>query len=138
MLQICQNIKQARLSAKLSQEEMAHKLGIKRTTYQNWEKNIEPDLTTIVAIAKNLGIATTELLRGVIDLNGHEKSGAGPDYLRSVLKQEIDTIRSSLDKLSKALQVPQGLERPVGSPKKEHLDLGKKVFGQHKDKIKGK
>lgn len=38
MLQIHKLIKQARLSAGLSEEEMAEKIGVGRTTYQYWEK----------------------------------------------------------------------------------------------------
>lgn len=48
-------IEQARVSAKLSQEEMAEKLSIKRSTYQYWEK-VTPGMDKIKAVAKALGL----------------------------------------------------------------------------------
>ena len=62
MLQICKNIKHARIEAKKTQEEMAALLDVKRTTYANWEKNTEPNIITIQAIAKILHIELGELL----------------------------------------------------------------------------
>lgn len=38
MMQIHEKIKQARLSARLTQQEIADKIGIKRSTYQYWEQ----------------------------------------------------------------------------------------------------
>lgn len=55
MLQINQKIEQARLSANLSQEEMAEKLGIKRSTYQYWEKKT-PSVDKVKLVAKVLGL----------------------------------------------------------------------------------
>jgi DNA-binding XRE family transcriptional regulator len=41
MLQIHQKIEQARISAGLTQDEMAERLGVKRSTYQYWEQKTD-------------------------------------------------------------------------------------------------
>jgi transcriptional regulator with XRE-family HTH domain len=53
MLQIHQKIEQARISAGLTQDEMAEKLGIKRTTYQYWEQ-VTPSIDKINRVAEVL------------------------------------------------------------------------------------
>ena len=63
MLQICQNIKQARLSLGKSQQEIADLIGVKRTTYANWENNTEPDMTTIKSLSKILGVSVSDILQ---------------------------------------------------------------------------
>lgn len=41
---------------------MADALGVKRTTYANWEQKIEPDLTTIKSIAEILGVDFSQII----------------------------------------------------------------------------
>ena len=67
MLQICQNIRQARLNKGLSQQKTADLLGEKRTTYANWENETEPDLTKIREIAKIFDVSFTDLVEGNIE-----------------------------------------------------------------------
>lgn len=55
-MQIHKKIEQARLSAGLTQDEMAEKLGIKRSTYQYWEK-ITPSIDKIKKVAKALKLS---------------------------------------------------------------------------------
>jgi transcriptional regulator with XRE-family HTH domain len=55
MLQVHEKIRQARVSAGLSVEELAEKIGVKRTTYQYWEE-VTPSLAKIRKVAKALGI----------------------------------------------------------------------------------
>lgn len=54
MLQIHEKIKQARLSAGLTEGELAEKIGIKRSTYQYWETST-PGVDNIKRVAKALG-----------------------------------------------------------------------------------
>lgn len=70
MLQICSNIKQARLSRKVSQGFIAKKMNIERNTYKNWEINTEPSLSTIKTIAKILEVPAMSLLTGLIEFGG--------------------------------------------------------------------
>lgn len=55
-MQIHEKIEQARVSAGLSQEEMAEKLGIGRSTYQYWEKKT-PSIDKILKVAKALNLS---------------------------------------------------------------------------------
>jgi transcriptional regulator with XRE-family HTH domain len=60
MLQIHENIKQQRILAGLSEEEMSKRLGIKRSTYQYWEKET-PHLSKIMRVAEVLNIPVRTL-----------------------------------------------------------------------------
>lgn len=67
MLQICQNIKQARLSTGMSQGEFAEKIGKKRSTYAEWESNFVPDLEILKKIAEAANTTLAALLNEQID-----------------------------------------------------------------------
>lgn len=54
MIQIHERIKQERLSAHLTEDEMASRLKINRSTYQYWEKK-DPKIDNIKKVAKALG-----------------------------------------------------------------------------------
>lgn len=54
-MQIHERIKNERLKANLTEEEMAARLGIKRSTYQYWEKKT-PDFEKIKLVANALGL----------------------------------------------------------------------------------
>lgn len=54
MLQIHQKIKQARLSAGLTEAELAEKIGVKRSTYQYWETKT-PAVENIKRVSRALG-----------------------------------------------------------------------------------
>jgi transcriptional regulator with XRE-family HTH domain len=68
-LQIGVNIREARTSAGLSQDEVAKKLGVKRTTYANWEGNIEPTISVLKQIAKIFDKNYIELIEGEGELS---------------------------------------------------------------------
>lgn len=55
MLQIHERIKAERIKAKLSEDELAEKIGIGRTTYQYWEKKT-PAVDKIEQVAEALGL----------------------------------------------------------------------------------
>lgn len=55
-MQIHDKIRQARVSAGLTQAEMAEKLGIERSTYQYWEKKT-PSIDSIKLVAKTLKLS---------------------------------------------------------------------------------
>lgn len=67
MLQICQNIRQARINKGLSQQKVADLLGEKRTTYANWENETEPELTKIREIANVLDVSFNDLVSGTVE-----------------------------------------------------------------------
>lgn len=127
MLQICRNIKQARLSTGKSQEEIAKKINVSRSTYKNWEENTEPDLANLKTIAEALGVQPYVLLKGVIDFHETNKSGPiqEPDLLTR-MKTEIHTMQLSLDQLSKDVLMIPDSDKIKGRRVKQDLALHKK------------
>jgi transcriptional regulator with XRE-family HTH domain len=77
-LQISQNIRQARLNSGLSQEAVADKLGVKRTTFANWEKDTEPEMTIIKSIAEILGVNYIDIIDSVIAPAENKPKGGAP------------------------------------------------------------
>ena len=61
-LQICQNIKAARVLTGLNQTEFAELLGIKRTTYAEYERKIEPDLEMLTRIAAAAKVNLSDII----------------------------------------------------------------------------
>ena len=98
MLQICTNIKQARIEAKKTQEEMAALLDVKRTTYANWEKNTEPNIITLQAIAKILSIELGELLNSDISAGTKAEEIAVLKAQVSILTKKLITLESKIFK----------------------------------------
>lgn len=131
MLQLCYNIRQARTSKNLSQIEMAKRLGVKRTTYRNWEETTEPDLTILKSIAKALDVPAYTLLKGVIDFTGKETSGLtkpdDPESLAVLFKlRDIENLRRSLNVLNSAFEELSysGKVSPGGLRAQQRLPLG--------------
>jgi transcriptional regulator with XRE-family HTH domain len=67
MLQLFENIKQARLNKGFTQQYVADKLKVKRTTYANWEVETEPDLTKIMEISQILEVGFDQLIHGKVE-----------------------------------------------------------------------
>lgn len=63
MLQIHKKIESERIKAGLTQDEMAEKLGIKRSTYQYWEKKT-PGVDKLKQVARVLGKSESYFLTG--------------------------------------------------------------------------
>lgn len=60
--EICENIRKEREAAGLTQDEIAAQLGMKRTTYANWETRIEPKYSELKLIASILHIPVQKLV----------------------------------------------------------------------------
>lgn len=120
-MQICENIKQARLSSGASQEDIAHKLGINRDTYKNWELKTEPDFTTINKIGKAIGVPPVSLLSGVIDFTAQEIAEATNQVNR---KKENDVV-ANLAKLTSAIGRLVGLHEEQILNSVQSFALGK-------------
>lgn len=105
-MQIHENIRQARLSAHLTEEQMAEKLGIKRSTYQYWEKKT-PSLAKIKQVAKALNLDEDYFFVNADDAPKHltkeEKTTYGSEKIDEVLKtikQHSDQFQSVNQKLN--------------------------------------
>lgn len=90
MLQIHEKIEQARISAGLSQEEMAEKLGIKRSTYQYWEQQT-PSLAKIKKVAKVLNLSDDYFF------GADEKNNTKSNQVAVVIaKEDLDDVKDIL------------------------------------------
>ena len=95
IIKIGDNIKKYRKEKlKITQEKMAEKVGLKRSTYANYENNTrEPDLKTINKIAQTLGVAINQLV-------GNK---------RTMTQNVLDSLLSdglTLEKISKDSEIP--------------------------------
>lgn len=106
-MQICQNIKQARLLSGASQQEVANKLGIDRDTYKNWEIKTAPDLATINRIGKAIGVAPISLLYGIIDFTQQEVI----ESVEKINQKKSEDVLTNLARLTLAIGQLTGLSK---------------------------
>lgn len=97
MLQIHKKIKQARLSASLTESQMAEKLGIERTTYQYWEKKT-PSLEKIKMVASVLNLEIDYFLGSNDKLGSNIKTTDLPEMANEImnLKAVIQVLVSEI------------------------------------------
>lgn len=128
MLQICRNIKQARSLKGWSQDFVAQKIGVTRSTYKNWEENTEPDLSILRTLAALFGVPGQKLLEGVFDFGENNKSGPAeePDLLARV-QNELNIMKLSLDQISKDVSMIPDSYMPKDRRRTGDLSLDKKV-----------
>lgn len=112
-MQICQNIKQARVSSGLTQDEIADKLGTKRSTYKNWEDATEPSLSIIKAIAGHLGVPAYKLLIGVIDFEEPEARRPDVNINAIISANDYDRLKFSLSVLGSIFSPDPNLGKDI-------------------------
>lgn len=93
MMHICENIKKGREMRKLSQDELSSKLGVKRTTYAEWEKETVPRADTFWRLATILKVKPDDLLSE--NWQPDENSTFTPVATRK--KISLETIQKDLD-----------------------------------------
>ena len=65
-------LKEARLKAKLTQEEVAESLGVSRQSISNWENNkTYPDVLNVIALSDLYQVSLDVLLKGSVDYMQH-------------------------------------------------------------------
>jgi transcriptional regulator with XRE-family HTH domain len=154
MLQIHERIKNERLKAKLSEEQIAKIIGIERTTYQYWEKKT-PSIDKVKLVAKALGLDENYFLVNHDEDFGREndirtdelKKANKEDLLIALLNEKefrrkeadrwarefFSLIKSNLSELSThqallSAQVMTILEREIDKEAKGNLILKKKLM----------
>lgn len=60
--EFAQRLRQYRKDQGMTQQELADKLGVSNKTVSRWESGSYPDVTTLVALARTLGVTVDELL----------------------------------------------------------------------------
>lgn len=101
MLQIHERIKNERVRAGLSEEDMAKRLNIPRSTYQYWEENT-PKIEKVLAVAKALNlpedyffVATDESL--VVHTNGETEEIAFTPTVDKLAQALADQAKANRD-----------------------------------------
>ena len=75
MLSISEKLKQARLAANLTQEELAEKVGVSRQTVSNWENGRSyPDIVSVIVLSDVYDITLDSLLKGDAEMIKHLKN----------------------------------------------------------------
>jgi transcriptional regulator with XRE-family HTH domain len=83
MLSIIDKLKQARLLANLTQEELAEMLGVSRQTISNWENGRSyPDIVSVITLSDVYDMTLDSLLKGDKEMIKH-------------LKESTDTVKSN-------------------------------------------
>src|SRR5579871_1354584 len=100
MLHINKKIEQAMVAANLTQDELAQKLGIKRSTYQYWEKKT-PTIDKIKAVTKALNLPEDYFFNAI---NIEEDNPEGNSELVEILKDDREffkeLVRTNLNLIS--------------------------------------
>ena len=150
MLQICENIRQQRVLAKKTQQQIADFLKVNRSTYANWESNIEPDIDTIKKIANFLDIKLSILLSEPNDKNLAEedpeqyitvtRADAGKEigYLKEkniMLAASLAVLEQMIDKLVSD-QTGHSIALVAGERKQATEMEAKRLFSAERKKHK--
>ena len=72
--EFAQRLRQYRKSKGMTQQELADLLGVSNKTVSRWESGSYPDVTTLVALARALGVTVDELLDPQAPVRSLEKS----------------------------------------------------------------
>lgn len=71
-MEIGKKLKEARLGAKLTQEQVAERLFVSRQTISNWENEKSyPDIVSVVRLSDLYSISLDELLKGDVKMLEH-------------------------------------------------------------------
>ena len=93
MVKFADRLKELRKEKKLTQQELANKVGVNRVTYTNWENGKrEPELDKVVELATELN-STLDYLLGKTDTN---ILGLKMDKIKEMDSDGLEQIRKSL------------------------------------------
>jgi transcriptional regulator with XRE-family HTH domain len=116
--EVAERLAELRRAKGLSQEELAHELGLSRQAVSKWERaESSPDTDNLIALAKLYGMTLDELVHGPAEAVGHADSGDeadAPDGAESFAEaseptdlqtasEALDAIEAAIDKLESEL-----------------------------------
>lgn len=124
---IKENIRRIRKARKLTQEEMAHRLGISLTAYRDIEKGSTSMMNSnITRIASHLETSAEELVLGYhpIQMNGQKLEELTGSYTSriSVLEKQVE----NLEKLVKTLEETIASKNEIIENNKEIISMLRK------------
>ena len=97
---IFENIKNARLKAGKTQQEVADLLGIKRTTYTGWESKVIPSVLDLIKLGELFSVDWTSLVKETI--TGEPIKPGNSDLL--AIKENTEATRLMVEELLKKLK----------------------------------
>ena len=72
-------ITEQRIAKNLTQEQLAEKLGVLRTTISKWERGINtPDISLLQPLCQELDLTFTELINGEKNIDKETRKGERP------------------------------------------------------------
>ena len=123
---IKQNIRAIRKSRKITQEELAYRLGMSLTAYRDLEKGETSIVNTnLMKVAEELDTTTEELVLGYVPV---QMTGPGVEDLREELGGQVVTLNKRIEDLEKLVH---SLEETI-STKNEIITMLKKSLGEEK------
>lgn len=80
----CDNLQYLRKLGKITQEELAEKLGVSRQSVSKWETGeAYPETEKIIALCRMFGVSMDELMLGDVSVCGGKASGASSENISS-------------------------------------------------------
>ena len=123
---IKQNIRAIRKSRKITQEELAYRLGMSLTAYRDLEKGETSIVNTnLMKVAELLDTTTEELVLGYTPI---QMAGPGVEDVREELIGQVVTLNKRIEDLEKLVH---SLEETI-STKNEIITMLKKSLGEEK------
>lgn len=96
------NLKYLRTTKKISQQQLADKLNIDRSTISKWETgDIDPTVSNVIAIANLLGVPVSDLVGLDIQNNNYEIDELKDLFIQNynlLTEDDKDTIRFIIEK----------------------------------------
>jgi transcriptional regulator with XRE-family HTH domain len=93
-------IQEKRKEKKLTQKELAYKLGVTDKAVSKWERGQGcPDVSILEILSKELGVSILEILKGRIIENEIIKVTEANDYIQETIKYTKTNIKEMLNKI---------------------------------------
>ena len=137
MRDIGKNIKDLRMRAKLTQEELAEKLGVSPQAVSKWENNQTcPDIALLPKLAQLLGVSVDELLTGktaepTVRMLPQEQRRDMKDMMLRITVDSVkgDKVRVNLPMALVQAAMDMGLQMPqlAGNEALKNIDLNQIV-----------
>lgn len=96
-------IKKLREEKKLTQAQVAKGIGVKRSTYAEWENGTEPKIVPILKIAAFLRVSLIEIVHGIVD-GFSEPTNSEIQELRKEMAAIRDLVLGDVDKKPKKVK----------------------------------
>jgi transcriptional regulator with XRE-family HTH domain len=136
MMQIHERIKNERLKANLTEEEMAERLHIGRSTYQYWEKKT-PNIDKIEAVAQALNLPKDYFFINndeIIEVNNHPAQPVRPLKFKTASGETINIIPEGNNDIMLLNALFEERERIISEKEQRQKDAEQRAEKAEKEK----